>query len=278
MRADCRRASHHVQRRGRQRVRHGAHRPRVPRPAALRRRAAARCRERATSCALAAGVRCRGCAARSARGALCRSARVTRARRRDRRSARRGRPWRYAGVARDLVAALKFRRARPVADVMAAHIVAGAPPSMLAGATIVAVPAHPAHASDARLRPGAAARAARSPAARARRWPRPLRPARTGARASSARRAPSGSSGGRIDVVARRPARRRACCSSTTCTRRARRSTRAPAPCAQRGPRSVARGDLGARPGARISVDSGGSALTPCERRRRTIHVKGSNA
>jgi predicted amidophosphoribosyltransferase len=40
---------------------------------------------------------------------------------------------------------LKFRRGRPLADVMAAHLAVGVPGSLLAGATIVPVPAHPAH-------------------------------------------------------------------------------------------------------------------------------------
>ena len=52
-------------------------------------------------------------------------------------------PVAYHGVARDLVAALKFSHARPLADVMAAHVAAGMPQGMR-GATLVAVPAHPA--------------------------------------------------------------------------------------------------------------------------------------
>jgi predicted amidophosphoribosyltransferase len=48
----------------------------------------------------------------------------------------------YEGVARDALHALKFGAARPLADVMAAQIAAGAPPGSLRGA-IVAVPAHP---------------------------------------------------------------------------------------------------------------------------------------
>src|SRR4051812_27644852 len=38
-------------------------------------------------------------------------------------------PLAYEGVARDLVAALKFRAAVPLADLMAAQIVAGMPPA-----------------------------------------------------------------------------------------------------------------------------------------------------
>lgn len=49
----------------------------------------------------------------------------------------------YEGAARDALHALKFARARPLAGVMAAQIAAGAPPGLLAGAAIVAVPAHP---------------------------------------------------------------------------------------------------------------------------------------
>jgi ComF family protein len=47
----------------------------------------------------------------------------------------------YAGPARDLVAALKFRGATGVADAMAAQITANAPTSMLEG-TLVPVPLH----------------------------------------------------------------------------------------------------------------------------------------
>ncbi|MDQ3675824.1 MAG: ComF family protein [Actinomycetota bacterium] len=49
----------------------------------------------------------------------------------------------YEGVARDAVRALKFARARLLADVMAAQIAACAPPALLCGGTLVAVPAHP---------------------------------------------------------------------------------------------------------------------------------------
>jgi ComF family protein len=47
----------------------------------------------------------------------------------------------YAGPARDLVGALKFRGATGVADMLAAQIAANAPASMLAGA-LVPVPLH----------------------------------------------------------------------------------------------------------------------------------------
>jgi predicted amidophosphoribosyltransferase len=49
----------------------------------------------------------------------------------------------YEGVARDALLALKFRAARPLADVMAAQIAAGARELLRPGATLVAVPAHP---------------------------------------------------------------------------------------------------------------------------------------
>ena len=55
-------------------------------------------------------------------------------------------PLAYEGAARDLVAALKFRAALPVAGLMAAHIAANLPPDLRAGAAapvaVVPVPAH----------------------------------------------------------------------------------------------------------------------------------------
>jgi len=51
-------------------------------------------------------------------------------------------PLAYAGPARDLVRALKFRGATAVADAMAAQMAANAPMSMLEGA-LVPVPLHP---------------------------------------------------------------------------------------------------------------------------------------
>jgi ComF family protein len=53
-------------------------------------------------------------------------------------------PLAYDGTARRLVAALKFRGALPVADLMAAQLAAGAPLGLLAGAALVPVPLHPA--------------------------------------------------------------------------------------------------------------------------------------
>jgi len=51
----------------------------------------------------------------------------------------------YEGVARDAVRALKFARARTLADVMAAQLAACVPPALLLppGTTLVPVPAHP---------------------------------------------------------------------------------------------------------------------------------------
>jgi ComF family protein len=52
-------------------------------------------------------------------------------------------PVAYAGPARDLVRALKFRGARGVADTMAAQMVAGASLEFQEGFTVVPVPLHP---------------------------------------------------------------------------------------------------------------------------------------
>ena len=80
-------------------------------------------------------------------------------------------PVAYVGVARELVQALKFRHARPLAEVMAAHLAAGMPAGLRTGATIVPVPAHPAHArrrgyDQAGLLAGALARRTGAPLAR----------------------------------------------------------------------------------------------------------------
>ncbi len=53
-------------------------------------------------------------------------------------------PVAYAGAAPALVAALKFRGALPVAELMAAQLAAGAPPELLRDAVLVPVPLHPA--------------------------------------------------------------------------------------------------------------------------------------
>ena len=52
-------------------------------------------------------------------------------------------PVAYSGSARDLVRALKFRRAMGLADTMAAEIAANAPPELLRGVSLVPVPLHP---------------------------------------------------------------------------------------------------------------------------------------
>ena len=52
-------------------------------------------------------------------------------------------PLAYEGVARDLVQALKFRGALPLADLMAAQLAAGLPAELRRGECVVAVPAHP---------------------------------------------------------------------------------------------------------------------------------------
>ncbi len=49
----------------------------------------------------------------------------------------------YEGAARDVLHALKFSGARPLAAVMAAQIAAGAPPGLLRTGAVVPVPAHP---------------------------------------------------------------------------------------------------------------------------------------
>lgn len=61
----------------------------------------------------------------------------------------------YEGSARDVMHALKFRAARPLAGVMAAQIAANAPPGLLApGAVVVAVPAHPVRRRSRGFDPG----------------------------------------------------------------------------------------------------------------------------
>jgi predicted amidophosphoribosyltransferase len=75
-------------------------------------------------------------------------------------------PLAHAGPARQLVAALKFRGALPVARLMAAQIAATAPRELLAGAALVPVP--PACAAPGRRRVSsapAARRAATPPSA-----------------------------------------------------------------------------------------------------------------
>jgi ComF family protein len=52
-------------------------------------------------------------------------------------------PLAYGGVARDLVQALKFRGALPLADLMAAQLAAGLPAELRRGERVVPVPPHP---------------------------------------------------------------------------------------------------------------------------------------
>jgi len=85
------------------------------------------------------GARCPRCALPSPCGARCPAAGTAL-----------GRAWTpvaFAGPARALVHALKFRAALGVADLMAAQMVAGAPAGLLAApAVLVPVPTHPARA------------------------------------------------------------------------------------------------------------------------------------
>jgi predicted amidophosphoribosyltransferase len=60
-------------------------------------------------------------------------------------------PLAYEGAARDLVAALKFRAALPVAGLMAAHLAANLPLDLRAGAPLAVVPV-PAHRGRRRRR------------------------------------------------------------------------------------------------------------------------------
>lgn len=80
-------------------------------------------------------------------------------------------PVAYEGPARALVTALKFGGALALADAMAAQIAAGAPPALLAGATLVPAPLHPT-----RARARGFDQAERLAAALSRRTSRPLRP------------------------------------------------------------------------------------------------------
>ncbi len=52
-------------------------------------------------------------------------------------------PMAYAGVARTAVTRLKFAGSLALADVMAAHVAANAPPALVAQVTLVPVPLHP---------------------------------------------------------------------------------------------------------------------------------------
>ena len=134
------------------------------------------------SCASCAGPRCQRCGLPAPCGRRCSPAGAA--------LARAWAPVAFEGPARALVHALKFRGALAVADAMAALIVAGAPPGLLAApAALVPVPHPPASPPRARLRP-------RGPAGRrdkrcARGWPgeRPAWPVRECRRAKPDRRA-----------------------------------------------------------------------------------------
>ena len=123
----------------------------------------------------------------------------------------------HEGVARNLVAALKFRRLLPVADLMADRIQWLAPAHMLSGA-IVPVPPAPL-----RLRRRGFDPAGELAAALAERLDAPLEPclARRGGGGRSAGGAPSGSVSRRASTLAAPP--RAASSSSTTCSPPARR-------------------------------------------------------
>ena len=107
-------------------------------------------------------------------------------------------PLAYDGVARDLVAALKFGAALPVATLMAAHMAANLPADLRSGSAesqmataLVPVPPQSRARPPARVRPGGRARRLRSP--RGSGCPRARACAAATARAArSARRARSG--------------------------------------------------------------------------------------
>ena len=159
-------------------------------------------------------------------------------------------PLAYDGVARELVAALKFRAALPVAGLMAAHVAANLPGDLRAPRVLVPVPAQRGAAPAARVRSRRASCAAR--------WRRgsSCRSARASCGATARRRQVGASRAVRrrhgrlaIELAAAAAAPR---CSSTTSTRPARRSTPAPArsapAAARRWSRSPTRGRCEARP------------------------------
>jgi ComF family protein len=113
----------------------------------------------------------------------------------------------HAGVARELVAALKFASARPLAGLMAAQLAARAGSELRPGTSVVAVPAHPSRArargyDQAALLAAALARRAGAPLAR------PLRRRGPAVRQLGASRAERLRTG-RVAVAARGPAPRR---------------------------------------------------------------------
>lgn len=72
-------------------------------------------------------------------------------------------PLAYEGVARDLVAALKFRGAVPLATLMAAHVAANLPAELRGGGALVPVPAQPLRRRRRGFDPAAALSAALAP-------------------------------------------------------------------------------------------------------------------
>jgi predicted amidophosphoribosyltransferase len=118
-------------------------------------------------------------------------------------------PLAHEGVARDVVAALKFRGALPVADLMAAHMAANLPPPLRApGALLVPVPALPSRRrrrgfDPAAVLAGALGRRLERPVARC--LERRDRSGRQVGAGRAARRAP-----GRLVVAVRAPAPRAA--------------------------------------------------------------------
>ena len=205
MRADCRRACTHVQRALRQRVLHVARPARPPRPAALRgvpdpvapRAGDVVCAGCRRALPWLRGPQCVRCALPLTARHACPAARQAF----DAAWAAVG----YAGVARDLVAALKFRRARPLADVMAAQLAAARAAVAARGGDDRAGARAPGARAGARgtTRPGCSP--APSRAARTRGSPAPMRrrgPVRSQLGASRAERLQRG----RIDVSVRGPA------------------------------------------------------------------------
>ena len=111
--------------------------PRPARPAAARSPPPARCSARP------ARARCRGCAGRAARAAGCRAIAEAGCPAAGAAFALAWAPLAYEGVARDLVQALKFRGALPVARLMAAQLAAALPPALRGVDAVVPVPPHP---------------------------------------------------------------------------------------------------------------------------------------
>ena len=125
-------------------------------------------------------------------------------------------PLAYEGVARRLVAALKFRGALPAADLMAAHMAANLPASLRDPAVaLVPVPAAPARRRARGFDPARRADASRSPGGSTARSPtassaptaRRARSAR--AAASAARAGPARDPRARLAAAAGDPRRRR---------------------------------------------------------------------